>query len=213
MNTVIAFIFKYKILLLAGVLLFAFFILLVLSFFTASNEKQSFLPSPTTYPSQRAITATFISPLQETEIGKPMTTEKERSIGDLVLNKKPQPDGSTKYEYGSPVAARSNSIITDKQQVVVFERVVTPEYSSEPGFAKISEYMAQFGTPDKTIQGSKFYGWYATTYIYAKLGFSFVGNSNTDEIYEFHKFTPTSVDRYVALFGEDLDSGAKPAGE
>lgn len=206
------FLIKYRLLLVAGILLFLFFSLLLFTIFRfRSSPKQETAVYPTSIPEQRSISKTFISPLQVTEVGKPLT--KEPDMSDTIQDKKTQADGSTVYTFPSPVSVRSDQVITNNENIVTFERILTPEYKDEIGYATISEYLTRFGTPEKIIRGSKFYGWYVQTYIYASSGFTFIGNPNTDEIYEFHKYIPMSVESYTQKYGEDLNPGALPAGE
>ncbi len=204
---------KYRLFVIAGFLLIFFFSLFLFSFFPSSKQSApTFIPIPTTVQSQRPVSSTFISPLQIAETGKKLTKEPDE-IYDLIQEKKVLDNGSTVYTFSSLVAARSDQLITNSQNVVIFERVLTPEYASDEGYATITDYMNQFGKPERTIRGSTFYGWYAQTYIYASQGFTFIGNPNTDEIYEFHKYTPMTIERYISTYGEDISTNAAPAGE
>lgn len=83
----------------------------------------------------------------------------------------------------------------------------------QPGLKlhKISEYIAQFGSPDKIYTGSRRFGQFENTYIYASKGFALVGNHFTDEVDQLQSFTPTTTEQYVLEWGQDIepDSGIK----
>jgi hypothetical protein len=158
-----------------------------------------------TYVVQKITTQT-ISPLQQASTGSPIPT-----ITRYGLVSKNEDNGTKtiEYTYESPVFMRRNQIITHDGKVI-FERIMTPTDPNSPSYAKISSYTDQFGDPQRIVKGSRFYGFYMTTYIYASKGFAFVANTHTDAIYEFQKFAPTTLDEYIATFGQDLNPAGKP---
>lgn len=171
------------------------FILIILVLSIASNTA--------TQPPQ----AQQVSPLQKVAVG----TTTEDKIKQLPNFEKavPLPSGNTEYQFTSPIVIRPNTVVA-QTGIAVFERELTPQTPNATGYATISQYKAQFGQPEKDAQGSRFYDWVAHTYIYASRGFAFVGNPNTDEIFEFHFFPPTTADNYIKLYGEDINEGAQP---
>lgn len=163
------------------------------------------IPTPITTP------PTQVYELQKTVVGK--TTEKEieenPTIKKGILKKEVLSDGQVKYSLKSALITRPNEIIT-QNRVSVFERIVTPDVKN---YARASEYTRKYGRPDQTVTGSHFYFYFMKTYIYSRLGFALIVNPNTDEIFEFQAFKPTSVENYTQQYGEDLNPGAKPPEE
>ncbi len=172
-----------------------------------SNHQQTNIPSANNTGIDSGI-SNIISPLQKFPIGA-----KNNHLDSVpgFKDKQTLPDGSVQYDYESPLSIRPNIIIT-KDDSIIYERELTPEQPSEKGYAIISDYLNRFGQPDVIVQGSHFYDWMAKTYIYARRGFAFIGNPNTDEVYEFQFFKPMSSEDYIKNYGEDLNpsSGPKP---
>lgn len=164
---------------------------------------------PTTITSQLPATKVYV--LQKTTIGLTTASEVEKIVG--LQKKEILPNGENQYFFPSELPARPNLVRADKNGVVFFERELVPSDPSSPGYVKTSQYANNYGQPEKTIRGSFYYGWAITAYVYANKGFALVGNPNTDEVFEIHIFSPTSVDEYVKNYGEDLNPGAQPPQE
>jgi hypothetical protein len=165
-------------------------------------------PTPTNVPGGTS-TQHKIAPSQKTIIEK--TTKKEVEELPKVEGKSTLPNGATRYTFSSPIITRKNEVIV-KDNHVVFERVLTPVSSKDPGYVLISDYEKEYGKPQQIIRGSHFYGNLIKTYIYADKGFVLIGNPFTDEVFEVHTFIPTTIENYIQLYGEDINKNA-PAGE
>lgn len=163
-------------------------------------------PTITPYPRLTGLPSgdTQISPLKRVSAGQTLTETAARSLPGYT-GKKVIDDNHTIFSLKSQFVARTNEIRTTKNSVV-FEREIAPDNPKDPAYAKVSDYKKKYGEPEKIIKGSKFYGEIMSTYIYARLGFAFIGNSYTDEIQEFHFFTPTTLYDYITNYGEDIDS-------
>lgn len=189
----------------------------ILSYLTVMVSTRRIIPPITTFPTpspfpvgdRRREEQPRVSSLQKTRIGQP--------TGNLEIiagfeKKETLPDGSTKYSFTGIVSIRPNEVVA-KNGIAVFERVVTPEKSTEKGYARISEYTQKHGQPERVIKGSLFYGDFGSTYIYASNGLSFIGNPFTNEIFEFHIYPPTIPDEYVRQYGQDINPRQEPVNE
>lgn len=145
------------------------------------------------------------SGIQKTEIGKTTISQIQNIPGITKVS-------DTQYTLPSELLARPNEILTDKN-VAVFERALLPVSSQDPRYKTISEMEKIFGQPDKTAKGSKFYGEFLSTYIYASKGMTFIGNPNTNEVYEIQFFKPMTLDEYISKYGSDIPAAASPVVE
>ncbi len=183
-----------------------------LLFFIMSPQQQAPIPAP---EKETPITVAptiieppqTVSPLQKAIIG--VTTNQELENLPAYIGKETNAAGETNYTYLSEITIRPNNVITDKNGVALFERILIPEDPEETGYATISEFKNKYGEPETVLKGSKFYSWVIETYFYGKLGMAVVGNPNTDEVYEIHRFLPMTVEKYMADFGEDLNQGSE----
>lgn len=156
------------------------------------------IPTPEPVISQ---SSTLILSAQKSVIGK--TTKQE--LLDTHPNTKEQvlANGDTKFTIDSSMKSRSNEVIF-RNDVAIFERAVIPETQRDAGLSKLSDQTLKFGPTEKAIKGSKFYGSYAETHIYASKGFAFIASPMGDEIYELQTFIPTTIEKYLSKYGEDI---------
>lgn len=188
-----------KLFILIGVLFLITLSILSLLIVSITNKPGSNVPFTTPTPIPDAVSTiqyTFIGDTTQEEVEKLPTIEKKEVL----------PDGTTRYSLKSPLISRKNEILT-KDGSVIFERILVPESPSAKGYAKISEYKSRFGQPEQTIRGSRFYGELFSTLIYAKNGFTLIGNTRTDEVFEIQHFSPMSIEEYKRLYGNDIDEG------
>lgn len=150
------------------------------------------LPQKTEIPSQN----------QSTIIGKKITPDVEKRL-DLI-DKQASSEGTTIYSLNSQNTIRTDQIITQNDQII-FQRTYVPENPNDPNHLLISKMLEKYGEPDKTIQGSRLWGPFMKTYIYNTKGIAFIGNPNTDEVYEFQNFTLISLEEYLQKYGDDID--------
>ena len=108
---------------------------------------------------------------------------------------------TTEYAYVSPLLAKDNVVQVDNGKVVYTGQVMVDAAHKNPS---LSEYLTRFGEPDEVITGSVLYGGFAKTYIYASKGVAFVGSSETDEVFFFQTFTPTTLTAYKTQYGQDI---------
>lgn len=180
-------------------------ILSIIALLSSKNRTIPPPPGPVVMGSPTPINS--ISPLQKTIIGK--TTPQEIEQKYSILNKQTLDNNKTSYAIASSLTDRPDQIITQNNQTA-FERLVLVKDQRE--IDKISSLITKFGPAEKVFTGSKYYGSQARTYIYASKGFALIAivNEAKDEmeIYEIQSFVPTSVDIYVATYGEDLQMNA-----
>lgn len=146
--------------------------------------------------------------LRKAEIGKTTTEDLDKQLNkDELKEKQILSNKETIYKLNSILPQRPNEIKTENG-VAVFERIIIPaDNPNAPGHVKISQMLAMFGQPDTIIQGSQFYGKFSSTYIYGKKGLAFIGNSNTNDVYEVHLFVPMTVEEYIKKHGGDIKEG------
>jgi len=193
----------------ALVLIIVIFIILVLiSGVRGNNSDQVPIPTPTLLPGGTS-TQQKINPVQKTIIEN--TTQREVQTLPGLENKITLSNGEIMYTFKSPLISRKNEVLV-KDNMAVFERVLVPESSKNPGHLLISDYEKTYGQPQQIIRGSHFYGNLMRTYIYADKGFAFIANPFTGDVFEVHIFVPTSVDSYIQTYGEDVNKNA-PDGE
>lgn len=182
---------------------------LVLFFFTVymalttpkTQQNTTLISTITPYPGS---TKTFpkskeLSSYIKTTVGS--TTDKEVETIAGRKNKITLPDGSTEYTFES-INLSSNDTIVTKNNTVVFEKANTIDSSyTHP---RLSEYVTRYGKADAEFTGSKTYGKFTKTYVYATRGFALIANPYTEEINEIHSFLPQSIDSYVKTWGSDI---------
>lgn len=185
-----------------------FILVLIISIWSPRTESPQNSPTPTPASSvDRLPREQRISVIQKSAIEK--TTEREVADMPGLENKSTLADGSTRYTFNSPLLSRKNEIIT-KDGTAVFERIIVPEKSKDPGYARISAFISRYGQPQKTIKGSVFYGELISTFIYADKGFTLIGNPRTDEVFEIQIYAPMPIDQYSQQFGEDIKEHSGP---
>lgn len=149
-----------------------------------------------------------ISP-ENTIIGKRINLDTEKKLD--IVKKEASIEGTLIYSLNSQNPIRTDQIITRNEQIV-FQRTYIPEDPSDPSHLLISAMIEKHGQPEKVIQGSKLWGPFMNNYIYNTKGLAFIGNPNTDEVYELQNFTPLSLDEYIQKYGDDIDE-TPPGGE
>jgi hypothetical protein len=150
-----------------------------------------------------------VTPSQTTIIGRKITPESEKRLD--ITKKEATSEGKTIYSLKSQNAIRSDQIITQNEQVI-FQRYYVPENPADPNHLLIDKMLETNGQPEKIIKGSKLWGPYMNTYIYGSRGLAFIGNPNTNEVYEVQNFKPVSIEEYLRLYGDDIDE-TPPGGE
>lgn len=133
---------------------------------------------------------------QKTVIGQTTINNIENSY--KVKNKQTQANGDFVYSIDSQLNARPDQVVFHND-LAQFERTVVITQK-----LKLSDLIIKYGQAERIIRGSKFYGYHADTYIYAKKGIAFIANTNTNEVYEIQNFTPTTVESYISNYGQDL---------
>jgi hypothetical protein len=175
------------------------FLLVLIRFFPANNPQSLASPSPTPVIS---------IPGQPVEIGKTVTEQVE-SLPNIV-NKEALADGSTKYTLSTSIPLRSDLVIV-KDDHVIFQSKTSSLKLGAPDYLKISDLIKEYGQPEKIIPGSFIYGPFSSIYVYSSKGFAFIGNPNTDEIYEMQSFRPLEVNQYIEQYvGENPSTTPAP---
>ncbi len=187
-----------------GILLVLILIVFAIFLLPGSVPQQSTIsPTPTPYPSlSGSVKNNRYAKNQKTTITETTRVEIEKRTD--VEQKIALSEGRIKYSLTSPLVTRKNEIITQNGKVI-FERILIPEKRSDPGYVTISEYKALFGKPEEEIQGSQYYGELYHALIYASKGFTLIGNTNTDEVFEVQVYEPMTVEGYIQTFGEDIE--------
>jgi len=184
------------------VVLFALLLFIGLVFLRFNIREKETNTTPEIESSKTLPQITQTSPVKRTVIG--VTTEEEVKKRYQIISSTSNNKGGIDHRINSIWKSRPN-IIETTSGIVSFERALAPLNPNEPGFSKISTYLSSLGEPEERINGSLYYGPFASVYVYASKGVSFVGNPNTDEIYEFQYFNPISVDEYKKVYGQDID--------
>lgn len=132
--------------------------------------------------------------------------------GDIELeNIKKSPDflgcttddtNATRCELRSPLVARPNLVIV-KDGKLLFKRTITNPLANGrlPSFGNLSSGL---GAANQVQKGSRFFGPYFQTYIFASKGVTIIANPNTGEVQEVQVYPATSLSEYLATFGEDI---------
>lgn len=198
--------------LLLGILVIILTILILFSLLFSAVKPNNPVPGPvlTFSPSPNS---SFSSPkgaepitsFQQSLIGK--TTDQQVATMSGIIDKKGGDNDLVVYSLQSFIPQRNNQITTQGGKAI-FERALTPINPNGPGFVKISDFQQKYGLPIQEIKGSHFYGSFFVTYIYSLGGFAFIGNPNTDTIYEFQIFSPVSPENYLRLYGQDISADA-----
>lgn len=155
------------------------------------------VPVPTPSP-----TTTKLHPFLMIEVGRSIPsdlTSRPNFKNKISLDK-----DTLQYSFNSLIQDRANLIIT-RDDKAIFERAITLEGDSK--HPQLSDYKQRLGEPDAELEGSKFYGQFEKTYVYASKGFALVGNPFTGEIDEIQTFIPTTTEGYLSQWGEDIVSG------
>lgn len=181
------------------------------------QKKPSFNDIPTAtptpfYKSSSNSTTQKIYSLQKTIINNTKDSEIQ-GLPD-VIKTETLPNNTKEYLLNSPASlSRPNKIIT-QNGIVRYEQIITDETNpASVTYATISRYKNVFGNPEKAIKGSRYYGSFMNTYIYASRGFALIGNPYTDEVFEVQTFVPTIVDKYIENYGQDIDLMPAPGGQ
>lgn len=142
-----------------------------------------------------------LSPLQKSIIGKTLIEDVEKSYPDA--KKQFLSSGDPAYSINSTLDTRPDQVVFHNN-IAKFERTVVIGNATTPTNLKISTLVLKYGSAEKIIRGSKFYGGHMETHIYPNKGLAFIANPNTDEVYEIQTFTPTTLDDYLTNYGEDI---------
>ena len=118
-----------------GVILVVILIFFIINFFRPQSATNTNIPTPTPVRTVDSLPQDQrVSTLQKSVINK--TTQDEIESAQEYESKTTQPDGSTVYYFKSPYDARKAEVIV-RNNVVVFERIMTPVSSKDPGYARI----------------------------------------------------------------------------
>lgn len=141
-----------------------------------------------------------LSPLFKSKIGQ--TTDQEISSNPDLLNKVALGD-KTVYTFKPNPNLVGNQVITESGKAV-FEKGTIIEAESK--LHLFSAYVNSYGQPEAEYTGSKTYGKFEKTYVWASLGFALKVNPFTQEVHEVQKFAPISIEEYLQKWGEDITS-------
>jgi len=148
----------------------------------------------------RTIQESSFSAYFKTEVGK--TSEADLRKMPELQEKTSSKAGLNEFTYNSAFADRSNTIFTE-DSLVAFKRVI-PVNSQTWEAPQMSAYEDIYGIAEAQHTGSTSHGRFAKTSIYATKGVAFIFNPSTGEVYEIQSFSPTTVDQYIAKWGEDI---------
>jgi len=172
-----------KKILIGGVLLVLVTISFLLSFLSGDNPE----PSAAVFSDQK----TVIGKTTNEEIEKFSKAQKE------VIDK-----NTVRYTFDPRKSIRSDEIITQNRKAV-FERIRTA-IETETGKKTIAQLTEQYGKPEKMFKNSSYYGEGIYTYLYNSKGVAFVGNPNTNEVFEIQLFSPMNLEQYLNSYGKDV---------
>lgn len=141
-----------------------------------------------------------ISPQFKTKIGQ--TTDANLSSQPDLL-KKTEADSQTVYTFKPAPNFVGNQVITEGGKAVFEKGTILEGQQKLPLF---SNYVAKYGKPETAFTGSKTFGKFEKTYVYASLGFALKVNPFTQEVNEVQKFAPTTAEEYLKKWGDDITS-------
>lgn len=167
------------------------------AFLNRQQGKQSLLPRPVVY--QSPTPSTHLTNLQITQIG--LTTPQDLASKYPSASREVLGSGDQRYTIPSQIDTRPNEVLFHGDKAV-FERTIIVQ--SQDKTLTISGLIASLGQPEKIAPGSKFYGYYLKTYIYASKGIAFIGIPDINEVFELQSFVPSSIDEYMRNYGEDI---------
>jgi hypothetical protein len=191
-----------KVLVLVTVLILMIATLVIISL---NKGGKTFIPN--SIVTQTPTPAFSITPLQRVVVNQTTPQEVENSYP--AENKTVLSDGSVKYTFISPLKSRPAEVIF-KDNVAIFERTIIISNPTTTGLSTITEFRNQFGSAEKIIKGSSFWGRDMLTYIYPSKGFAFIANGFNDQVLELHTFKPTTIDGYIKSYGEDIIETTTP---
>lgn len=149
-----------------------------------------------------------INPLQRTVIGKTRDSELVQLPG--LQEKAASTEGRIKYKFESVIPLIPSEVLT-KDGVVVLEKINTPDSPSQAGYGRLEDFVKELGEPERKIGGSRTFGYYVDTHIFANKGITIIANQNTGEVFQIQIYRPTTVDKYLTDFGDDIiDVGEIP---
>lgn len=180
--------------LIAGLIIIIITLILIL---IINQPKKAITPPPPVI--SQSPTTSFL--FQKSIIGKTTPTDIEKAY--QVKDKRTLANSDLEYSLDSKLQARPDQIIFHNN-LAQFERTVVLGKTNASNYLKISDQIIKYGPAEKIIRGSKFYGYFRDTYIYATRGFAFIANTNADEIFEIQLFNPTSLDNYLSKYGDDI---------
>jgi hypothetical protein len=178
-------------------------------------KKPSQSPPPTSLPSLPSskglpVVIEAVDPQSQTafkgyyniELGK--TTDREIESLPNIVKKEVLPGKKISYELSSADSLRNSRVVTENSKAVFKSSVsITEQDFKTP---KFSPYKQAYGNAEKAYIGSARYGRYITTYLYASKGFALIVNPLTDEVFEVQSFIPTSIEDYLANWGQDINA-------
>lgn len=194
-----------KVKILIGALIALILLLIALRILSPNKTKKilplpviTFSPSPKSSPTDSRLSVSL--PTLKTVVGK--TTEQEVSALSGIESKTTLSDNKVEYLFQSEPTLKSHSIIT-QNHVVVFEKGKKVEDGLK--LPKASSYFNTYGQREAEFTGSKLYGKFEKTYVYAAKGFAIIANPFTDEVDSLQIFLPMSVADYLKTWGQDID--------
>ncbi len=142
-------------------------------FGVSNNPKTLPLPSPSVQPTTTAspfLNQINTSSFSKTQISK--TTDSEvKQIASIQQSS--SNSGRVQYVYPSFYKSRSNLIQTSNG-VAIFERTIT--ITKDLIHPDLTKYLNELGKADKEVRGSKYYGQFFKTYIFASKGVTIIAN-------------------------------------
>lgn len=187
------------------IFLFIFFIIvfyvITLSFKKTPQQKsqpQEPLPTPIIVSQQNAILNAYkISSLEKTVIQQ---TTDEQIISSFNVQSSVSSRSGIKTYFLSSVNPLSPDEIKTQNGKTIFEKTST--FTTSPGGTpSLQVVLSSFGIPEEVLQGNKFFGDFANSYLYPSKGFVIIANPNTSEIYEILHFTPMAHQQFDILYG------------
>lgn len=140
------------------------------------------------------------TPPPSSVIGK--TTSEELRVRAGLIAERQLPDGGSEFLFESGIYLHPEIIIAREGVAVYESSPVDPDAFDNPAdYPMIDEYLAQYGSPALTFEGSAGYGPFMRTYVYPSYGFAFVGNPATGEVFELEYFVPMTSSEYADVYG------------
>jgi hypothetical protein len=198
-DKIIAFCIKYKWFILPGIFII---VILYTVFSVTPNHPSTNILKKTTTPTSEVVQVNTNIPIPTGTVATKELIQIDGKSRPELISKKNIENNLVQYEYSSDLNTRPNILIT-KDGSPVFQRTI-----SNTDYPVPLSYYSKYGQPDVVIQGSRYYGEKAETYILASKGITYIVNPDSLTVNEVQLYPQMTVVDYIAIYGQDITNKA-----